>query len=102
MPKIPPYKFRCGIMRKKQETMMVDPDDGNKEVADGVAQGCRPQRKQSRQLRLGRRLQVQYHDRDNHREDTIRECCQPLGWSRSVSHAPHSLRFVITFRSEHA
>ena len=48
------------------------------------------------------RFQVKNHHRDNHREDTIRECCQPLGWCRSVSHAPHSLRLVITFRSEDA
>src|SRR5882762_4385077 len=86
MCKIPPYKLRGGFVGKKQETMMVDPDDGNKQIADGIAQRSGPESKHSRKRRLCWRLQVQNHNGDNHREDSIRERRQPLCWSCSVRH----------------
>src|SRR5262245_40021488 len=96
MCKVPPYELWCGVVRKQQETMMVDPDNTDKQIADCITQGSGPQRKQGRQLRLGWRFQRQNHDRDDYGEDGIRKCCQPLCRTSSVSHDRSSLR--RTFR----
>lgn len=78
MGKVPPYESRRGFVGKKQEMVMIDPDNGNKQIAHGTTQRRGPKRKKRGERRLRRRFQVENHNGDNHREDAIRESYQPF------------------------
>src|SRR5690348_9096817 len=66
--------------------VVIDPDDGDEEIADRVAHGGRPQRKKRSEVGLVRRLQLEHQNGDDHREHRVGERGQPLRSSLSRRH----------------
>src|SRR5262245_4242440 len=56
---------------KPHQVVMVDPDDGDEQVAHRIADGGGPQRPESRECRLLWRFELQDHDGHNDRENRI-------------------------------
>src|SRR5690349_12423443 len=66
--------------------MVVDPDHRDEEVAHHVADGRRPQRQQCRERRHVGRLQLQHHDRHDHREHRVGVAGQTVRGRLFLSH----------------
>jgi hypothetical protein len=62
-----------------QQMVMIQPDDGDEQVAYGVADRRRPQGQERRECRFFGRLELQHHDGDDHREHGIGESAQSIG-----------------------
>jgi hypothetical protein len=71
---------------------MVDPNNGDEQVAYRIADGRVPQRPESREYRLVRRLELQYHDGHDYREHRVRECSQPLRGYLFFTHSALAFR----------
>ena len=74
MGKVDPYQSQRWRTYEPHKVMMVDPNNGDEEVAYRIADGRVPQRSESREYRLVGCLELQYHDGHNHREHRVREC----------------------------
>jgi hypothetical protein len=61
------------VLGVAQQVVMVDPDDGHEEIAEGVAGECRPEGSKGREGGLMRRIQRQHHDGDDDGDDAIGE-----------------------------
>ncbi len=67
--------------------MVVDPNDGDKQVAHGVADGRMPQRPELGKRRAFGCPELQHHHRDNDGDHRIRECGHPMRRRDLFTHA---------------
>jgi hypothetical protein len=59
-------------LRGPEHVVVVEPDDGDDKITDGIACRFWPKIKERTQIVAGGRSQIEHHHRDDHRENPIR------------------------------
>jgi hypothetical protein len=93
MDEVDPYQSQGRWTHEPHKVMVVYPNDGDEQVTHPIADGRGPQRQKIRECRLIRCLKLQYHDCHDHREDSVRICCQPI---RGYLFFTHSARLRVS------
>jgi hypothetical protein len=78
MDEVHPDQSQPRWTHEPHEIVVVDPDNGEEEVTHRIADGCGPQRPESRECRLTGSPELEYHDGHDHREDRVRIGGQPM------------------------
>jgi len=71
MDEVDPYQSQRRRTYEPPKVVVVYPNNGDEQIAHHIADDRRPQRSESREHRLIRRPEVQYHDGHDHREDPV-------------------------------
>ena len=89
MHKVDPDDRQGGGSRQPRQVVVVDPDDGDEDVADQIAHCRLPQLDQGGEAGRVGRAQLQDHDRDDHGEYGVGIGRQPVGVTRLLLHGRH-------------